>query len=110
VTIVSIGTTLPELITEIMAVRRGQTDLALGNALGSCLFDTGAAFGVAALVSPPRVDATFIVPLVYMGVLAIALVPMTRTFGRTLSRREGALLLASYAAFLAYSSSALGSR
>jgi cation:H+ antiporter len=109
VTIVSIGTTLPELITGIMAVRRGQTDLALGNALGSCLFNTGAVFGIAALISPPRVDATFTVPLVYMAVLAIALVPMTRTFGRTLSRREGALLVTSYAAFLAYSSwSALG--
>lgn len=103
VTIVSIGTTTPEMVTGVMAVRRGQTDLAMGNAIGSCLFNAGAIFGMVGLMSPPAVDAALYLPLAYMGVLAIALVPISRTFGKTVSRLEGQLLLASYAVFLVVS-------
>ncbi len=103
VTVVSIGTTLPELVTGVLAVRKGQTDLAMGNALGSCLFNAGAVFGLVGLIAPPAVDAALVLPLVYMGLLALALIPISRTFGRTVSRLEGLLLLASYAAFLALS-------
>ena len=95
VTIVSIGTTLPEMVTGVMAVRKGQTDLAMGNAIGSCLFNAGAIFGLVGLTSSPGVDGSFALPMVYMGVLAVALVPISRTFGKTVSRLEGALLLAS---------------
>ncbi len=103
VTIVSIGTTLPEMVTGVTAVRNGQTDLAMGNVIGSCLFNAGAIFGIVGLVSPPGVDGTLTVPLAYMGVLAIALIPISRAFGKTVSRLEGALLLISYAGFLAVS-------
>jgi cation:H+ antiporter len=103
VTIVSIGTTLPELVTGIMAVRKGQTDLAMGNAIGSCLFNAGAIFSIVGLMSPPTVDTSLTVPIAFMGVLAIALVPISRTFGKTVSRLEGLLLLVSYFAFLTFS-------
>ncbi|MEK6703971.1 MAG: calcium/sodium antiporter [Planctomycetota bacterium] len=103
VTIVSIGTTLPEMVTGVMAVRKGQTDLAMGNAIGSCLFNAGAIFGMVGLFAPPGVDGTLTLPLAYMGLLAIALVPISRTFGKTVSRLEGGLLLASYAVFLGVS-------
>ncbi len=103
VTVVSIGTTLPEMVTGIMAVRKGQTDLAMGNAIGSCLFNAGAIFGLVGLIAPPAVDVSLMLPLAYMGVLAIALVPISRTFGKTVSRLEGAVLLGSYVAFLAVS-------
>lgn len=102
-TIVSVGTTLPELITGLMAVRNRQTDLAMGNAIGSCLFNAGAIFGIVGVITPPRVDAAFVLPLGYMGLLAIALVPISRTFGKRVSRLEGVLLLASYVGFLALS-------
>jgi len=103
VTIVSIGTTLPELVTGILAVRKGQSDLAMGNAIGSCLFNAGAIFGVVGLFSTSRVDGTMTLPLAYMGLLALALIPISRAFGKKVSRIEGALLLASYAAFLVLS-------
>lgn len=103
VTIVSIGTTLPELITGIMAMRKGQTDLAMGNAIGSCLFNAGAIFGLVGLISPPGHSDALMVPLGYMALLAIALVPISRTFKKTVSRLEGALLLTSYAIFIAIS-------
>ncbi|MBL9032375.1 MAG: sodium:calcium antiporter [Phycisphaerae bacterium] len=103
VTVVSIGTTLPELVTGVLAVRKGQTDLAMGNAIGSCLFNAGAVFGIVGLISPPSTDAELTIPLAYMGLLAIALIPISRTFGKTVSRVEGAFLLGSYAVFLAVS-------
>ncbi|MFA6045943.1 MAG: sodium:calcium antiporter [Phycisphaerales bacterium] len=100
VTIVSIGTTLPEMVTSVMAVRNGQTDLAMGNAIGSCLFNAGAIFGVVGLVSPPGVSSDFVLPLAYMGLLALALIPISRTHGRKVSGMEGGLLLGSYGVFL----------
>jgi cation:H+ antiporter len=103
VTIVSIGTTLPEMVTGVMAVRKGQTDLAMGNAIGSCLFNAGAIFGLVGLVSPPSREGSLTLPLAYMGLLALALVPISRTFGKTVSRFEAALLLVSYAVFLTIS-------
>ncbi len=103
VTIVSIGTTMPELVTGIMAMRKGQTDLAMGNAIGSCLFNAGAIFGLVGLISPPGHSDALMVPLGYMALLAIALVPISRTFKKTVSRLEGALLLISYAIFIAIS-------
>ncbi|MBK7405112.1 MAG: sodium:calcium antiporter [Phycisphaerales bacterium] len=107
VTIVSIGTTLPEAVTGIMAVRKGQTDLAMGNAIGSCLFNAGAVFGLVGLISPPHVDVTLAIPLAYMGLLGIALIPISRSFGKTVSRLEGAGLLASYIVFLVISAAAV---
>jgi cation:H+ antiporter len=103
VTVVSIGTTLPELVTGIVAVRRGQTDLAMGNAIGSCLFNTGGIVGLVTLLDPVRSDPDLALALLYMGVLAVLLVPMSRAFGQRVSRLEGAGLLASYAGFLALS-------
>lgn len=103
VTIVSIGTTLPELITSVMAVRKGQTDLAMGNAIGSCLFNAGAILGIAGIIATPTIDGSLILPLCYMGGLSIVIVPISRSHGKIVSRVEGAFLLASYVAFLAIS-------
>ena len=91
------------MVTGVMAVRKGQTDLAMGNAIGSCLFNAGAIFGIVGLFTTPAVDGSLTMPLAYMGVLALALVPISRTAGKTVSRVEGAILLASYLAFLAIS-------
>jgi cation:H+ antiporter len=103
VTIVSIGTTLPELMTTILALRRGQTDLAMGNAIGSCLFNAGAIYGIAGLIDPPVGGGALAAPLVTMSILAILLVPISRTFDRTVSRLEGGILLTVFVAFLIYS-------
>lgn len=110
VTIVSFGTTLPELITSVIATLRGQTDLAVGNAIGSCLFNAGAIFGLAGLMAPPLADHAFVFPLSFMTLLALVLIPISRTHGRTVARVEGAALLGAYAAFLAISAMRLQGR
>lgn len=110
VTIVSIGTTLPELATSVIATRRGSADLAVGNVIGSCLFNCGAVFGVAGLIGVPPVEDSLTISLVYMGLLALVLIPISRTSGRTISRIEGGGLLASYAVFLTVSAAMVMSR
>lgn len=51
-TIVSIGTSLPELVTSIVAARKNEVDMALGNAVGSCIFNILMVLGIASAISP----------------------------------------------------------
>ena len=100
-TIVAVGTSLPELATGVVAARRGDADIAVGNVVGSNLFNLLGVMGLVAAVRPlpvmPR-SLAFDVPA--MIVLAIAVVPIMFSGGR-ISRREGYLLLGAYAALLA---------
>jgi cation:H+ antiporter len=59
-TIVGIGTSLPELITSIIAVRKNEHELAIGNVVGSNLFNSLAVVGIAGIIQPVQVDATFL--------------------------------------------------
>ena len=100
-TIVAVGTSLPELVTSVIAARRGHSDLAVGNVVGSNIFNTFLCLGVASLAG--SVSA----PLGTLGVDLVALVVMTglaATFvrsERTISRLEGALLVVLYCVFSA---------
>lgn len=101
-TVVAIGTTLPELITGIIAVRKGHVDLAVGNVVGSSIFNIACIFGLAATISPLEVPEGGILSICVMGVLCIALMVMSRTTNKAISRVEGAGLLLVYAAFLSF--------
>jgi cation:H+ antiporter len=97
--IVSVGTSLPELATALAAARRGQTDLVLGNVLGSNLFNTLAVAGIAGLVGPGLADETFHNAVVLM-VIAGALAGFFAVTGRRIDRWEGAMLLILFLAFV----------
>jgi len=97
--IVSIGTSLPELATALAAARRGQTDLVLGNVLGSNLFNTLAVAGIAGLIGPGVADETFHNALVVM-VIAGAVAGLFAFTGRKVDRWEGAMLLVLFLAFV----------
>lgn len=101
VTIVAIGTSLPELATSLQAVRKDETDLIIGNLLGSNLFNSLAVGAVAALVGPGVVaDAG----LTGLGVLLMSGIALGATIamavGRRVVRWEGATLLVVYLAAL----------
>lgn len=100
--IVSVGTSLPELATAIAAARRRETDLVIGNVVGSNLFNTLAVLGVAGLAGPGSVSAEFRAVMVLMlGVGAVAGVLVWT--GQRLTRWEGAVLLAGFGALIALS-------
>jgi len=98
--IVSVGTSLPELATAMAAARRNQTDLILGNVLGSNLFNTLMVAGTAALVGPGNADPSFRSALLFMVASGVGAGIFVIT-GRRLARWEGAVLLAIFIAFVA---------
>ncbi|KLU11388.1 calcium/sodium antiporter [Kocuria sp. SM24M-10] len=103
-TVVAVGTSLPELATSIIAVRRGQRDLAVGNVVGSNIFNIGVVLGLPALIAPDGVPvssaaAAFDMPV--MLAAAVALLPIAFT-GFAVARWEGALFVALYLAYTGY--------
>ncbi|HET6604583.1 MAG TPA: calcium/sodium antiporter [Xanthomonadaceae bacterium] len=101
-TVVAIGTSLPELATSVIAAWQKRADIAVGNVIGSCLFNVLLILGATALVIPLPVDATMRwVQLPVMLAFALVLYPMVRG-DLLISRREGGVLVAGYAVFLAW--------
>lgn len=100
-TVVAIGTSLPELATSVVAAWRGEGDIAVGNAVGSCIFNILGILGITALVHPLGTADLGVVDGAVMVGFTLFLLPLMRT-GFVLSRLEGALLLAAYLAYLAY--------
>ncbi len=100
-TIVAVGTSLPEMATSVVAAARGEGDIAVGNVVGSNAFNLLGILGIASLARPiTRGDVT----LVDFGVMiafALLLVPLMRT-GLRISRFEGGLLVAGYLGYLAW--------
>jgi cation:H+ antiporter len=101
-TIVAVGTSLPELFTCAIAALRGQSALALGNVMGSNVFNALGIVGVTALVAPLPLPADL--GLVDIGALlgSMALLLVFVTTGLKLVRWESALMLALYGAYLGY--------
>ena len=103
ITIVALGTSLPELVTCIIAARKGNPQLALGNVLGSNVFKVMLILGISAVINPIVLRD---INLIDFGVLILSSV-LTFIFAFTLKRNvidraEGALLLVLYAAYTAY--------
>jgi cation:H+ antiporter len=96
-TIVAIGTSLPELATAIQAARKGETDLIVGNLLGSNLFNVGAVGAVAGWLGPGALQDPSLTGLATYLMVAIAvLATFFMVTGRKVARWEGATLLAIY--------------
>ena len=100
-TVVAIGTSLPELATTVVAALRGEGDLAVGNVVGSNLFNLLGILGIASLVRPLAAPGLQLADVAVMGGLAVALVAMLWT-GRRLARAEGAALATVYVAYVGY--------
>ena len=104
-TIVAIGTSLPELASSIAAARKGENDLALGNIIGSNLFNTLAVVGLAATISPmDEIEKAVTyrdMPLMTALTVALIVLGFRRKGDGRLNRIAGAILLAIYAGYLA---------
>ena len=99
-TIVAIGTSLPELVTGVVAALKGHAELALGNVLGSNVFNLLGILGVATIITPQQIASqTFWLdaPLMLGLVLALAVIAYT---GKRISRVEGVVLAALWAGYV----------
>lgn len=103
-TVVAAGTSLPEVATSVIASIRGERDIAVGNVVGSNIFNLMAVLGASSIVAPRGIEVSSAVlrfDLPVMIVVAFGCLPIFFTGGR-ISRWEGALLLGYYAAYTLY--------
>lgn len=101
-TIVAVGTSLPELFATVMAARKHQTDMALGNIIGSVTFNVLCVVGIASVVCPiQNANVGFVQDYIIMVALSVILLLFLSTKA-LLERWEGSLLLTAYIAYLVY--------
>ena len=100
-TIVALGTSLPELVTSVTAARKGSADIAIGNIVGSNIFNILFVVGLSALIIPVPFSAAFLVDtLIALGAALLLLVAVLPK--KKLTRIGGAIMLLGYAAYLLY--------
>jgi cation:H+ antiporter len=100
-TIVAIGTSMPELATSVVAAVKKQPDIAIGNVIGSNIFNILGILGIASVIKPISAPDISIVDTLVMIGFSILLLPLIKT-GFTLKRWEGGLFLALYIAYIVY--------
>ncbi|CAH1386133.1 calcium/sodium antiporter [Candidatus Nitrotoga sp. M5] len=109
-TIIAIGTSLPELASSLIATRKGEHDIALGNVLGSNIFNTLAVVGIAGVIHPMSVEPEVLSrDILVMAVLTVSLFFICYGFrvpGR-INRIEGAALLACFIGYTTYLASSV---
>ena len=103
-TVVAVGTSLPEVAASVIAAWRGERDIAVGNAIGSNLFNLAAVLGLTSLVAPggvPVAEAALAFDIPVMVAVAVACLPVFFV-GHAVRRGEGAAFLAYYGAYALY--------
>ena len=100
-TIVAMGTSLPELVTSIVASRKGESGLALGNAVGSCLFNILFILGMSSVISPLHVLDESVIDCLLLTVSAVILYLFARS-KKKMTRLEGVICILLYISYTAY--------
>ena len=102
-TIVAVGTSLPELVTSIVAAKKGENDIAVGNAIGSCIFNVVLILGFCSILEPASIDTRPLYALFDVGVmiLTVVLVFIFSLKKREITKWQGVLTICLYAVYLA---------
>jgi len=107
-TLVALGTSLPELVTSVIATYRGQTDIAVGNVVGSNIFNLLFVMGMSSTTKAIPIPASGVLDLLVMAFLSLLLLPFTITHKKRIVRWEGAVLLAIYLAYTGWLTFSMG--
>ncbi|MDD3253501.1 MAG: calcium/sodium antiporter [Lachnospiraceae bacterium] len=100
-TVVALGTSLPELVTSIVAARRGENGLALGNVIGSNIFNILMVLALSSALKPIAVNAQAVIDALCLVVFSVITLFLCRTHQR-ISRPEGGIMLGMYLVYLIY--------
>ncbi|ONI38099.1 sodium:proton exchanger [Candidatus Epulonipiscium fishelsonii] len=100
-TIVAIGTSLPELVTSVVAAKKGESDIALGNVMGSNIFNMFLILGVSTVINPIPVTHEVFIDIIFMGITVLVAFIFAAT-KRTIGKVEGSIFVISYIAYMAY--------
>jgi len=98
-TVVAVGTSLPEMVTSLIAAQRGQFDIAVGNAVGSNIFNLLLILGLTSCLAPVTVPEGGLADLAVLLVLSVLLLPLSITHRRRIVRWEGAVFLGGWIAY-----------
>lgn len=107
-TLVALGTSLPELVTAIVAAIRHQPEIAFGNVIGSCIYNLLGILGVTAIVLPIPVPPEIVHIDLWIMLAATAAMLIFTAMGWRLSRPEGAVLLVGYGGYIAWMACRIG--
>lgn len=99
-TIVAVGTSLPELVTSVVAARHGQNELALGNIIGSNVFNILFILGVSGSITTLGINSAVLFDLIYMVIIAV--VCFVLCYDGKVSKKDGTILLSLYGVYLVY--------
>ena len=100
-TIVALGTSLPELVTSMVAAKKGEVDMALGNVIGSNVFNILFVLGIAATISPITFIFENIIDILILTIFSLIVLYFVFTKHK-IDRKEGIIMLLLYVAYLAY--------
>ena len=101
ITIVAVGTSLPELVTSIVAAKKGENDLALGNVIGSNIMNISLILGSVGIIAQAPISMTIVTDLVILFVATLLFAVMC--FRKdNISKREGFVLVAMYVAYITF--------
>lgn len=100
-TIVAFGTSLPELVTSVIAAKKGESDIAVGNVIGSNIFNVFFILGTSATILPMNVSSTYLYDIgMLIGVMVITYIPIAKT--RRVGRPMGIAMVLAYVAYTVY--------
>lgn len=100
-TIVAVGTSLPELVTSVVAARKGESDIAIGNVVGSNIFNILFVLAASAVISPMNINAQCLFDLLVLAAVTVIAYIFCAT-KKSINRIEGIVLVLVYAAYLTY--------
>ncbi len=100
-TVVALGTSLPELVTTLVAAKKGESDIAMGNIIGSNIFNLALVLGVAATIKPMSVEGFVLIDTVFLIAITVLLLFFVWR-DRKIQRWQGVLLFLLYVGYLIY--------
>lgn len=103
ITIVALGTSLPELVTSVIAILKGQSSISIGNLIGSNIFNVFAVLGITSLVRPLGADTNLLISDLPIMLGVTLLLGLFLFISRKLRRIEGVLLISIYLIYVAFS-------
>lgn len=100
-TVVALGTSLPELVTSLVAAKKGEAGIAVGNAVGSCLFNVLFILGITGVITPLRVDSELLTDVTFLAIVTLT-VYLFAAKGKKIGRIEGAICVILYAIYTSF--------
>ena len=100
-TIVAMGTSLPEFVTSVIAVRKGETEIAIGNVIGSNIFNILLVLGLAAVIHPMTISVFALIDTIFMTLITVLLYIFMKK-NNCLNKTHGFIFIAIYIAYMAY--------